>query len=267
MKRFNAKEAWKHAREQMPKGEEKRLIWGGIIFGIVLAVVRKFNLISTEAIQLIITFVLVSITAIYVKRTSDISKATKQQAKASVEMAEATREQGYTECLPLLVPNITRRSIVDRKLEPNEIEYRILQTGMEVTWQNLGKGVAINSRFSFWSAVLDSHPGKSLYFSPRESNALGVAAKESISFEPTSVGWGHQLVDQTKPRLEAEYQDIYERKIVTVQEFCIEEQNNTKRAFLGDLYFTVNGKRLGEEATQHDKRSYRIVSRWSLPRL
>jgi hypothetical protein len=170
------------------------------------------------------------------------------------KMAEEMREQRYTECLPLLVPNITRRSIVDQKLEPNEIEYRILQTGvgLEVAWHNLGKGVAINTRLSFSSPPLDSHPGKSLYFSPRESNALGVAAKESISFEPTSVGWGHQLVDQTKPRLEAEYQDIYERKITTVQEFRIEEQNNTKRAFLGDLYFTVNGRRLGEESASHD---------------
>ena len=191
-----------------------------------------------QVIEIIILFTLVLVTTIYAKRTAEI--------------ARETRKQRYSECLPLLVPNITRRSIVNQKLEPNEIEYRILQTGMEVTWQNLGKGVAINSRFSFWSAVLDSHPGKSLYFSPRESNALGVAAKESISFEPTSVGWGHQLVDQTKPRLVAEYQDIYERNITTVQEFRIEEQDNNKRAFLGDLYFTVNGKRLGEELTEHD---------------
>ena len=189
-----------------------------------------------QGVQILLTLSLVIITGVY--------------AFSTVKIVKEMKNQRYSESLPLLVPDITRRSIVDQKLEPNEIEYRILQTGMEVTWQNLGKGVAIDVRFSFWSAVLDSHPGKSLYFSPRESDALGVAAKESISFEPTSVGWGHQLVDQTKPRLEAEYQDIYERKIVTVQEFRIDEQN--KKAFLGELYFTINGRRLGEEVIRHD---------------
>jgi hypothetical protein len=60
----------------------------------------------------------------------------------------------------------------------------------------------------------------------------------------------HQISDEYQPRVEAEYQDIYERKITTVQEFRIDEQN--KRAFLGELYFTVNGRRLGEEITRHD---------------
>ena len=54
------------------------------------------------------------------------------------------------------------------------------------------------------------------------------------------------------PHLLAEYRDIYERKITTVQEFCIEEQNDYKRVILGDLYFTVNGRRLGEEVIKHD---------------
>ena len=222
----------------MSRDEIKKLSIAGGAFAGVIACLILNNIINTaQAIEPTILFVLVLVTVTYAKRTAEI--------------ARETREQRYSECLPLLVPDVIRRIVVG-KLEPNEIDYQTLQTGvgMEVTWQNLGKGVAINSRFSFWSAVLDSHPGKSLYFSPRESNALGVAAKESISFEPTSVGWGHQLVDQTKPRLEAEYQDIYERKISTVQEFRIEEQDSNKRAFLGDLYFTVNGKRLGEEPTQ-----------------
>ncbi len=206
----------------------------------------------TDWIQAISTLVLVVVTGIYAWRTHVISKSTEKQAQASVRMAEETREQRYTECLPLIVPDITRRSIVDKKLESNEVDYGTLQTGvgLEVTWHNLGKGVAINTRFFFWSAPLplDDHPGKSLYFPPRESNALGVEAKESISFKwEQFVG---QLVDQTKPRLEAEYQDIYERKITAVQEFRIDEQN--RRAFLGELYFIVNGRRLGEGVIKHD---------------
>ena len=52
------------------------------------------------------------------------------------------------------------------------------------------------------------------------------------------------------PPGEAEYEDIYERKIAAIQEFHIDEQN--KKAFLGELYFAVNGKRLGEEVIRND---------------
>jgi len=62
----------------------------------------------------------------------------------------------------------------------------------------------------------------------------------------------YDIPEAHHPRLEAEYQDIYERKITTVQEFRIEEENGSKKAFVGELYFTVNGKRLGEEITSHD---------------
>jgi len=199
----------------------------------------------SDLIQIILMGLLVVVTGIYAWRTHVISKATREQADASVKMAEEIEKQRYSESLPLLVPDITRSSIVDQNLEPNEVDYATLQTGvgLEVTWHNLGKGVAVNSRFSFSSAPLDSHPGKALYFPPRESKALGVGVEEAISFEPTSFGLNHLLVDQTEPRLEAEYQDIYERRITTVQEFRIDEQN--RRAFLGELYFTINGRRLG----------------------
>jgi len=215
-------------------------------------IITAVNEASFNISQVLLTLALVLITCIYAMRTSDIAKATRAQADASVKMAEEIREQRYSESLPLLVPDITQRSIVDKKLESNEVDYGTLQTGvgLKVTWHNLGKGVAINTRLSFSSPPLDSHPGKSLYFPPRESKALGVASKESISFEPTSVGWGHQLVDQTKPRLEAEYLDIYKRKITTVQKFRIDEQ--AQRAFLGELYFTLNGRRFGEEGKNND---------------
>ncbi len=216
----------------------------GLLFIIYLAYNIK-EIRPAEGLQVMLMLGLVAVTGAYALFTA-------RQAEASVEMAEEMKEQRYTESLPLLVPDITQRSIVDSKLESNEVDYGTLQTGvgLEVTWHNLGKGVAINTRLSFSSPPLDSHPGKSLYFPPHESKALGVAAKESISFK-----WeqfvGH-LVDQTKPRLEAEYRDIYERNITTVQEFRIDEQKGNKRAFLGELYFTINGRRIGKEVAQHD---------------
>ncbi len=237
----------------MSKNERKSLFVSGIIFAIALALIRIYELIdAAQAIQIIISFVLVLITATYVKRTAEIAKAAKEQTEASVKMAEEMREQRYTESLPLLVPDIIRRSIVNKKLGSNEVDYGTLQTGvgLEVAWHNLGKGVAINIRLSFSSPPLDNPPGKSLYFPPRESKALGVAAKESISFRWEQ--FGGQLVDQTKPRLEAKYRDIYERDITTVQEFRIEEQDGEKRAFIGELYFKINGRRLAAEVTHHD---------------
>jgi len=56
--------------------------------------------------------------------------------------------------------------------------------------------------------------------------------------------------DAFHTQLEAEYYDIYGREIITVQELNIVKGD--KRAFFGDLYFTINGKRLGEEATPND---------------
>ncbi len=201
---------------------------------------------ASEWVQIALMTLLVVVTGIYAWRTHVISKATKEQADASVEMAEEMREQRYTECLPLLVPDITRRSIVSRKLESNEVDYGTLQTGvgLEVTWHNLGKGVAINTRLSFRSSLsLDSHPGEALFFPPRESQALGVGGQKEIAFRDTWELYDIQEGHHTK--LKAEYQDIYERNVTTIQEFRIDEQN--KRAFVGELYFTIDGRRLGEE--------------------
>jgi hypothetical protein len=54
------------------------------------------------------------------------------------------------------------------------------------------------------------------------------------------------------PHLLAEYKDIYERDITTVQEFRIEKEQEYEKVSLGELYFTVNGRRLGQEVTRHD---------------
>jgi len=185
--------------------------------------------------QILLMIGLVTITAVYASSTQKIAKETK--------------EQRYAESLPLLVPDIIRGSIT-AKTEPNEVEYRTLQTGvgLEVIWHNLGKGVAINARFSLWSVPLDSHPDKVIYFPPRESTFLEIGGQHKIEFKEEWKGQWFDQPESYKPRLEAEYRDIYERNITTAQEFHIDEQN--KKVFLGDLYFTVSGKRLGEEATR-----------------
>lgn len=183
--------------------------------------------------QILLMIGLVTITAVYASSTQKIARETK--------------EQRYSESLPLLVPSVTK--MITEGLEPDEIAYESLQSGMglKVVWRNVGKGVAINVRLSLHGAPLPS--GKVPLFQLRESQALESGGQKET--DPSK--WDEQHLDKPdQPRLEAEYQDIYERKIVTVQKFRIEEQNKTKRAFIGDLYFTVNGRRLGEEIIEHD---------------
>lgn len=205
----------------------------------------------TDWIQAISMVVLVGVTAIYAWRTHVISKDTEKQAVASMKMAEEMREQRHKDSLPLLIPTIP--AIWDtRGLAPNEVPYGLqVGIGIRVVWCNVGKGVAINSQFSFWA--IPTSPGKANFFPPRESGALEVGGKKEVDYHDTRYDKQFMAIsDAYQPRLEAEYQDIYQRKITTVQEFRIEEQDENKRFFLGELYFTVNGKRLGEEVTQHD---------------
>lgn len=198
----------------------------------ILHATKKIDTAQTLEIAALTTLVL--ITAWYAKQTAT--------------MANEMREQRYSECLPLLMVSINQQIL--QGFSPDEDFYSVLQTGIGATfeWCNSGKGVAVNVRFSLWGLPLDSHPGKVLFFPPGESKALEVGAHVSIVFD-----YAGQWFDQPEvycPRLEAEYQDIYERSITTVQEFCFDAQKKT--ASLGDLYFTVDGRRLGEEIIRHD---------------
>jgi len=223
-----------------------------LILGLMFLIFLTYHASEIEGAdwgQVILMIGLVSVTAVY-------ASSTEKQAEASVKMAEEMREQRYVESLPILIPEVTGRSFLgnDAKIEPNEVDYGTLQTGvgLEVIWRNLGKGVAINSRFSFWSVPLDSSPDKVLYFPAYESSFLEIGGHKKIIISDT---WKYQTIDLSKalkPQFIAEYNDIYERIITTVQEFHIESENGRKRAFLGELYFTINGKRLGKEIIKND---------------
>ncbi len=195
-----------------------------------------------ELIQVILMGLLVVVTSIYAWRTFAISNATKKQADASVKMARETKEQRYSESLPLLVPTIPPI------LRAEKLPLEAMKSGntVKVVWCNVGKGVAINSRFSFWT--VPTTPGRANYFPRSESVTLEVRAKKEVDYsEILNDRQSEDISEPYQPRLIAEYRDIYERNITTVQEFRIEEQNKNKRVSLGDLYFTVNGRRLGEE--------------------
>ncbi|MBM4446584.1 MAG: hypothetical protein FJ023_04425 [Chloroflexi bacterium] len=225
----------------MRKNELKKLSILLIVFaGLIVFLLIKHIIDMSQAMNLLLLFALICVTGIYAIRTAEIAGATRKQA-------EEIKAQRYSECLPVLLVSIAQKT---KGLDPDEHLYKILQTGTGATfeWANLGKGVAVNARFSLWGMPLDSHPEKVLFFPPRESKALEVGAHVRIDFNYTGEWFGKPAA--YCPRLETEYQDIYERKITTVQEFRIDKQN--KKAFLGELYFTINGRRLGTEVIQHD---------------
>jgi hypothetical protein len=225
----------------MLKNEVKTFSILLIIFAIVIVILLLTHKIDMgQTINLLLLFALVCVTGIYAKRTAEIAGATRKQA-------EEIKAQRYSECLPVLLVSIAQKT---KGFDPDEHLYKILQTGTGATfeWANSGKGVAINARFSLWGVPLDSHPEKVLFFPPRESKALEVGAHVRIDFN-----YKGEWFDEPAaycPRLETEYQDIYERKITTVQEFRIDKQN--KKAFLGELYLKINGRRLGTEVIHHD---------------
>jgi len=210
-----------------------------VLFATVVSVILlKDIIITAQAIEITILFVLVLVTIVYAKRTSDI--------------ADEAKRQRYSECLPLLVPSIPPI------LKTDELPYESLQSGIgiKVIWRNAGKGAAINSRFSFYLAPTSS--GKAELLPPHELGALEVGGKKEVDFDKVfgrywrdDKGW-QQISDEYQPRLEAQYQDIYQRPVTTVQKVRIEEHDNEKRAFLGELYFTVNGRRLGGETAKDD---------------
>jgi hypothetical protein len=200
-----------------------------------------------ELIQVILMVLLVVVTSIYAWRTFAISKATRKQADASAEMTKEVKDKKYSESLPLLVPTIPPI------LPSDELPYESVQSGvgMRVFWCNIGKGVAINSQVSF--ETIPTSTGKANFFPPRYLGTVEVGGKKEVDYgKILNDGQLHDISDGYQPRLEVEYRDIYQRKITTVQEFHIGEQNGNKKVSLGELYFTINGRRLGEEVAQRD---------------
>jgi len=215
------------------------------LLGALFIIFLSYNINEIEPVewaQILLLLGLVGITGFYALSAT-------RQANASVKMARETKEQRYSESLPVITPTIIPTL---RELAANEFvayESLVSGNGIKVMWRNVGKGVAINSRFSFWTAP--TSPGKATFFPPCESVTLEVGGKKEVDYsEMLDDAQLHEISGIYHPRLQVEYQDIYERRITTVQEFRVDEEN--RGTFLGELYFTINGRRLGEEVVNHD---------------
>lgn len=221
-------------------GKRKMRVFG-ILFGSLVVFYLFYNLHKLQPNE----WVEISLLAGLVAATSGLAVYAAAQAYTSAKTVEEMRNQRYTESLPLLVPTIPPILAVEK------LPLDAMQSGntVKVVWRNVGKGVAINSRFSFWTVPTSSR--KANFFPPRESVTLEVEGKKEVDYSKMlGDGQLRDIPEGYRPHLLAEYHDIYEREITTVQEFRIEEQNDYKRVILGDLYFTVSGRRLGKEVSQ-----------------
>ena len=219
----------------------KPIAVGLVILGFIFLVGLVCNIHEMEWADLAQMLLMIGLIAVTLSYASSAAR----QSEASVEMAEETKKQRYSESLPLLVPTIPPI------LKTDKLPYESVQSGigMKVLWGNVGKGVAINSRVSFESAPTST--GKANSFPPRELGTVKVGGKKEVDYsEILDDGQLHDISDAYQPRLEAEYRDTYERNISTVQKIRIDKQNG--EFSLGELYFTVNGRRLGEEVIKHD---------------
>jgi len=213
----------------------------GILFGFLVVSYLFCNLHKIQPNEWVEISLLVGLVA----ATCALALYAAGQADTSVKMAKEMREQRYSESLPLIIPTIPPI------LRAEKLPLEAMKSGntVKVVWCNVGKGVAINTRFSFWT--VPTSPKRAWFFPPGESITLEVNGKKEVDYsEILNDGQIKKISEAYSPRLEAEYQDIHERKITTVQEFRIDAEN--ERVSLGDLYFTINGRRLGREITEHD---------------
>jgi predicted histidine transporter YuiF (NhaC family) len=89
---------------------------------------------TTDWVQAIAMVVLVVVTIFYAYQAKKARDSAEASAQASVKMAEETREQRYSESLPLLVPHITFAI----QVAPNELDYELLQAGQGRSWWQRG---------------------------------------------------------------------------------------------------------------------------------
>ena len=205
------------------------LMFVGVLF-LILVIFRGQELQPYHWAEVLVLVGLLLVTAVY--------------ADSTAKMAEEMKEQRYTETLPLLLPEIP--NIVNAK-DPRDA-YSHLQNGVDVIWRNHGKGVAIDAEFYLRRGRRIG--GMVFPSSYHILTTIGIEGHKEVSFKEEWVGICQNQPEVFHPQLEAKYYDIYGRKITTVQELDIVKGD--KKAFLGTLYFTINGKRLREEVNQND---------------
>jgi hypothetical protein len=207
----------------MSKNEIKSLFISGIIFATALAFILRYELIDTaQAIQIIISFVLVLITAIYVKRTAEIAKAAKEQTEASIKMAEEMREQRYDAVRPVIDIVIMKQSMKGEELIKQGLDAKEgkLPKDLPCKLRNVGVGPAIEL-YSFIEGIEDAEGNPRRW----DFGTLPVAiGKEEM-------GYTHEmrllLMQRGSHRaLVAYYKDVYGNPFESIREVSVNKDKD-----------------------------------------
>lgn len=117
----------------MKRGETITLLIAAAILVIGISfLICTDSIIPSDAIELVILFVLGSATIIYANRTSDIANAAKQQALSSTEMATEMREQRVMASRPVIIQKAIPSRVILSGIDSDNFEVR-----------NVGNGPAI----------------------------------------------------------------------------------------------------------------------------
>ena len=174
---------------------------------------------AAQCIEIIITFVLVLVTAGYVRRTAEIAEATREQAEAtrrqadaSMEMAREMKEQTYDAFRPVI-------DIVKMPMEPMEMAKQAYCVGegkfpeLPCILHNIGVGPAIG--VSSFIIVPSSDERR-----PWDFGTIAVGEKtleKSLSLEQT----GNRMA------LVAYYKDVYGRDIESRREVTLDKEKHS----------------------------------------
>lgn len=112
--------------------------------GVIAFILSKKIIITSQAIEATLLFVLVLVTIIYAKRTSEIADATKKQA-------EEMKEQRLSEARPYLLLRLNLGC--DELLQWDAFQGKSAPEEFKVTIRNAGKGPAINLEASLWHSM------------------------------------------------------------------------------------------------------------------
>ena len=214
----------------MRKSEIIALFIAGIIFAIVIACLMiRSSIDMAQAIQIIITFVLVCITALYVKRTAEIADATQKQAVASVKMAIETREQRIMASRPVIIQKAVPLQFIDEDTGVSD-NFQIYNAGngpaieLEILLLDKDKKLLTKQRETFLRAgdaikdfyptVLGEHLNYDCYLLCRYQSIQSIGTKPSwyqtwLPFKPIKSKSGDYTYVQSG---ELEFKEVYEKK-------------------------------------------------------
>jgi Ca2+/Na+ antiporter len=185
-----------------------------IIVALFLVILLLENYINTsQAIEIILTYVLVCVTIVYVRRTAEIANATKQQAEASLEMAKEMREQLLNETRPYLLLRLTDEYLKwedKSSLEALEV--------FSITIFNSGKGPAINLEASLWkyNDIFPVNTKGYLALNQEWEANISRTSTDGIALGEV-IPWSElmEVIDTRKISVIVKYEDIHHRQWIS----------------------------------------------------